>query len=269
MKELTIEQKAQKYDEAIERAKALYDNNQPISSSNVIIDNIFPQLKESKESRDERIRKKLLSSFKDIMADADEDELWYELPYTDIIAWLKKQGNLMKALQISNARIGELIEENYYLKEQVEKQSESMEINPTEFDTRLQSLIEKFDSLPNEILVGSLNFWTNVVQNDGTYKDEQESAWSKDDITRINEIIETLNIVQANRVHTQRMHYNRAAIDKDIDWLKSLKNKIQPHQEWSEEDEKRLNDVIELLPDLSNRHNWLKSLKERIQSKSL
>lgn len=62
-----------------------------------------------------------------------------------------------------------------------------------------------------------------------------QSKWSKDDITRINEIIETLNIVQANRVRTQRMHYNKATIDKNIDWLKSFKERIQPKQEWKQE----------------------------------
>ena len=71
-----------------------------------------------------------------------------------------------------------------------------------------------------------------------------QSGWSKDDITRINEIIETLNIVQANRVRTQRMHYNKATIDKNIDWLKSLKILPQPKQGWSEEDEKTLSSIL-------------------------
>ena len=60
-----------------------------------------------------------------------------------------------------------------------------------------------------------------------------QSKWSKDDITRIDEIIETLNIVQANRVRTQRMHYNKATIDKNINWLKSLKDRYT----WKPSDE--------------------------------
>ena len=44
---------------------------------------------------------------------------------------------------------------------------------------------------------------------------------------------------------------------------KELK-KIEYTSTWSEDDEKQLNDIIELLPDLSNRHNWLKSLKDRV-----
>lgn len=47
--------------------------------------------------------------------------------------------------------------------------SKPIEINPTEFDTRLQALIGKFDSLPKEELIESLSFWLNVVKNNGTY----------------------------------------------------------------------------------------------------
>lgn len=34
---------------------------------------------------------------------------------------------------------------------------------------------------------------------------------------------------------------------------------------WSEEDEKNLQGIIDLLPGLTIRHNWLKSLKDRIE----
>ena len=95
MKELSIEEKAQRYDEAIEIAKEI-NNEQQAQPFNVMT-RVFPELK---ESEDERIRKKLLSSFKGIMADADEDELWYGLPYNDIIAWLEKQGEQMLANKI-------------------------------------------------------------------------------------------------------------------------------------------------------------------------
>ena len=61
----------------------------------------------------------------------------------------------------------------------LEKQGEPVEINPTEFDTRLQVLIGKFDSLSKEELMGSLSFWLNVVQNDGTYKDEEKQGDQK------------------------------------------------------------------------------------------
>jgi hypothetical protein len=87
MKELTIEEKAKRYDEAIELAKEINDE-QRAQPFNVMI-RLFPEIK---ESDDEMIRKELLSSFKCIMTDADKDELWYGLPYNDIITWLEKQG---------------------------------------------------------------------------------------------------------------------------------------------------------------------------------
>lgn len=69
------------------------------------------------ESKDERIRKALIKFHKSTI---DVDGIKGE----DIIAWLEKQGRLMKALQISNSRIAELVEEKYNLEEKLEKQSE-------------------------------------------------------------------------------------------------------------------------------------------------
>lgn len=53
----TIEEKARAYDEAIKKAKSLYKASEPMSGCNVIIETLFPELKESEESKDERIRK--------------------------------------------------------------------------------------------------------------------------------------------------------------------------------------------------------------------
>jgi len=94
MKELSIEEKAQRYDEAIERAKALYDNNQPISGSNVIIDNIFPQLKESKESKDEMIRRVIRGWIYTQPASFFDNGISKE----EILAWLEKQGEQKETL---------------------------------------------------------------------------------------------------------------------------------------------------------------------------
>lgn len=86
-----------------------------------ILESKFPELKE--ESEDERVRNFLIGYFDKLI---DENSEWGLTKETreKIITWLEKQGNLMKALQISNAKIGELIEENYYLKEQLEKQGD-------------------------------------------------------------------------------------------------------------------------------------------------
>ena len=85
MKELSIEEKAKRYDEVIERVRKVLLDCTPEEQH--VVEYISTGLS---DSDDDRIRKKLLSSFKDIMKNADEDELWYGLSYNDIIAWLEK-----------------------------------------------------------------------------------------------------------------------------------------------------------------------------------
>lgn len=112
---MTTEEKAKKYDEALEWMRKVYPTLTEADKEDV--EHYFPELKESEESEDERIRKKIIRIIQvgGYMSPEEKDKAF---------VWLEKQGNLMKALQISNARIGELIEENYYLKEQLEKQKE-------------------------------------------------------------------------------------------------------------------------------------------------
>lgn len=100
-------------------------------------------------------------------------------------------------------------------------------------------------------------------------RSEAEREWSKEDKMRINEIIETLNIVQENRLRTQRTHYSKAAIDNDIEWLKNLKGKVvpQPSQEWSEEDEENLHNIIWLCNNCEKgvENTWIPSQASEIK----
>ena len=91
MKELTIEQKAQRYDEAIQRAHDFckrWDGIEVDNSTLVIkeVKEIFPELK---EREDERIRKALIRAFKSL----NTIKVWSGIEHTDIIAWLEKQGS--------------------------------------------------------------------------------------------------------------------------------------------------------------------------------
>ena len=132
------------YKETFERAKECYTDgltlHQPVKD---VIEYIFPELK---ESDDERIRREMISYFKQI--NYDNAHTWNGINLNKFVSWLEKQG-------------------------------EPVEINPTEFDTRLQTLIGKFDSLPKEELIGSLSFWMNAVQNDGTYKADKKQCEQK------------------------------------------------------------------------------------------
>ena len=92
MKELTIEQKAKAYDEAIEKAKEEYDKANGITKES--LKKVFPQ--ELKYADDEGIRKHLISLFEKFvtLGVAHECES-ADIKVDDILAWLEKQGELM------------------------------------------------------------------------------------------------------------------------------------------------------------------------------
>ena len=224
-KDLSIEEKAKRYDEILARAKAEYAKFEGMLPGDVLEDVIH----ELKELDDEKIRKALLNEFTSLQSKGYK---FAGLEAEEFIAWLEKQGSepnwchhkvdlsncseeYRKAyydgwnncnMQHSqcNAERNDVVKclingmkfyyednkeamwgtEKFSMKVKdilnwLEKQGEPVEINPTEFDTRLQVLIGKFGSLPKEELIGSLSFWMNVVQNDGTYKPAEKQIEPK------------------------------------------------------------------------------------------
>lgn len=139
-----------------------------------ILESKFPELK---ESDDEEIRKELLI---DIPKVFPHDKAF------KYIAWLEKQGNLMKALQISNARIGELIEENYYLKEE---QKGKLVLTPEAYE-RVLKLGEK------------------------------KTAWSEEDETYLDHIITAVKLYYTDDKGEENPWRNEL-----LRWLKSIKGR--------------------------------------------
>ena len=97
MKNLSIEEKAKRYDEAIEKAEKWHNapNVDKIPTfGNRIIEDIFPELY---ESEDERIKNEII----DYISTADDKVL---IPYESWIAWLEKQGRQksMKVYRVEN-----------------------------------------------------------------------------------------------------------------------------------------------------------------------
>lgn len=101
---MTDKEKARAYDEAIKRAKALYDNNQPISGNNVIINNIFPELV---ESEDEKIRKAIIDGLREMK---NSFHTISSIKIDDAIAWLEKQ-KLNNNVNL-NEDVDRILEEN-------------------------------------------------------------------------------------------------------------------------------------------------------------
>ena len=88
MKELSIEEKAKRYDEAIKFAKIYH--NQGDEDMKTMCETMFPELKESIDSEDERIRKDIVtylqqsSNSATLRVNVQKFNKW--------IAWLEKQG---------------------------------------------------------------------------------------------------------------------------------------------------------------------------------
>lgn len=168
MKELSIEEKAKAYDGLIERLKDLKFacRFSPLSDT---IDEIFPELA---ESVDECIRKSIIHLVK-----KSNEQGGYALHKDEadkMIAWLEKQGEKEKFIKKELDCIRGYRKEAIRRLQELEKQGESTEINPSEFDLQLNRLLKQFKSLPKEDLASSLSFYLNVVQNDGTYKEEKQ-----------------------------------------------------------------------------------------------
>lgn len=129
-----------KYKELIERFDVLLNLKTVKESGTLSIEDIKKSIPELAESEDEKIRKRIIHALHGDVLDVEE--------INKAIAWLEKQG-------------------------------EPVEINPTEFDTRLQALLKEFESLPKKELESSLAFYLNVIQNDGTYKSDEKQGEQK------------------------------------------------------------------------------------------
>ena len=255
MKELSIEQKAKAYDEAIKRGKALYDNNQPISCNNVIIENIFPELK---ESGDEKIRKWLIALIKSNEYGSISSVGEMPCPKLNVLAWLEKQGNLMKALQTSNAEIGELIEKNYYLKEQLEKQGEQKSVTMS-LDEAIEHCKEKSCgnnacALEHKQLESWLTELKELKEQKPVWSEEDEKIWKE----LIEEVKDQLDCVPAPDCRDKEDENVLKQLNKWLTWLKSLKDRVQPKQELNESGKILYNRTIGLLKQYANSDNEVK-----------
>lgn len=91
MKELSIEEKARAYDEAIKIAKEI--NNEHRAQPSNVMTRVFPELA---KSEDDRIREALLEYFNEQCAMSD----WNGIYGYQVVAWLEKQSE-QKSVELS------------------------------------------------------------------------------------------------------------------------------------------------------------------------
>lgn len=250
----SIEEKAQRYDESIERAKrVLLDCT---SEERKVVEYITPELA---ESEDEKIRKELVQFFEE--KDEEDFEEW--IPKAKVLAWLEKKGKQKETLcdkckktQPSHSCQDITALGRCALEEQGEQKL-------TEFEKAVKQVMEEaIECGDTHNLKADAEMLLSLVH---------KSAWSEDDELHIREL-ESL----VKQVWTTAEHENdKDTIHKMSDlsfFLKTLKP--QPKQEWSEEDEKKVNNLYVLLDqmvsfnmlsdkDATEFKDWLKSPKEK------
>ena len=92
----------------------------------------------------------------------------------------------------------------------------------------------------------------------------QNLEWSEEDERMLSRCIKS---VECSKQFADSETY-KAAKDVEMNWLKSLPERfnLEPKQEWSEEDERRLNNIIHYLPLFSEDAEWIRALKNRVSS---
>jgi hypothetical protein len=279
MKVLSIEQKAKRYDEALPQLKGLLDgvHEEKCDIMEEDIIKIFPELKESK---DDRIRKAIIEHF------AGSHSSMY--PYKgftkkQFLAWLEKQREKEKFIKKELDCIRGYRDEAIKRLNEIEKQGEQ---KPT--DKKGMNLVEE-EMTPFQKKVFCI-IDTAIEEEQGLKQvcDElfalasneikQKSAWSEED----ENAIQVLKDIVKHSDEINENIYTMPLKEKLYDWLKSLKDRVQPQpkQEWSEEVSPYYDDICEILINLLHSEtanvnktaiqkdlDWLKSIRPQKQWK--
>lgn len=235
------------YKEALERAEKVHKETESAVTA-YAIEEIFHELK---ESEDERVRKELIDFLKEEEAKADITSNRSKI-LCKYIVWLEKQ-----VQKPTKFKIGDLV---------VKKDGDIFH-NGSKFAQITKIEIEK-DPERYWFDCGS---WLNA-EDIKLWK----PTWSEEDETHLDSIIENYKfLIDYYRACCEKDFLSQERQNEDIYFLKSLKDRVQPNKEWSEEDEKKIMWFVRLISTAGYREletdkmpcsrrellDWLKSLK--------
>lgn len=201
---MTEKEKAEAYDEAIERAKKLYGNG--------ITEEIFPELKESK---DKKIREAIL---KDLIDCRDAPDLGWSnfggIHIDDCIAWLEKQDKKL-----------------------------SWKPSKEEMDAlySLSYITNEYDEYKEDVITHLYQDLKREFFNDSSYEN-MFSLDNKEDDVRRRSTIQVLEYARSLDAYNQ---YGKADINKNIAWLEKQGDKDKLIQELGEYKVKYTQEVLE------------------------
>ena len=282
MKELSIEEKAKAYDEALKRAIKHHDKDGLTLEQYETIDIIFPELKESK---DERIRKEIIKYIKT------------GTYHKDWLAWLEKQGdkrliNFDEAEKEKNDFVsGQFIECRKSFNEFKEHNSYWLEyLGDDDYIGRSDNILnQKFHITPRQLFTlftqqhcpkeDNTNEETNASTGYGKYIDECLNEAAKHFFSEGEDTYSVADLFYAGvrcgkslfeKQGEQKVDYTtlvetgNGGINALVTRELSTNDCDEQKTAWSEADEKMLNHIIGLLEGLPILQNWLKELKQRI-----
>ena len=271
MKELSIEEKAQRYDEALERTRKWYDSNTN-EGFRRIFEDIFYELK---ESEDERIRKEIIGFLRNIPNSNYTCE--------EMALWLEKQGGHAKF--INGIQVGDKVTRNKdgvlvnlsqlnRVAKKDEKQGKQKPTDKIEPKFKVGDTItdetgvwpnKKIEAIENENYVVRCLYTNNkqyipINTQDDYIIVEQKPAWSEEDEEMVQVAINACNLYQDSLVR------NDSRFDKAVkaeEWLKSLRP--QSHWRPSDEQVEALQTAIGIVGELTPTASLLKEIREQLK----
>ena len=245
MKELSIEEKAKAYDEAIKRAQAKmeeakvfdYDDEQTSYTIRLTTTDIFPELK---ESEDERIKEQIIwdriKQMYNDMDDAAKSQVERAFPELTESEDEKIRKDIINYLALYKDAIGEEYESWIaWLEKQGEKPAEWSEEDKDMF----KSIITRLHSHPDvdKTEYDKSYHWLKSLKD--RIQPQHKQGWSKEDEKMLDEIHEFFDKHMINPIKHDMDDYAK--------FIKSLKNRVQPQSksDWGEEVERLQNELIQ------------------------
>ena len=273
MKELTIEEKAKAYDEAIKETSAAYkDEDRHLKA---VLERIFPTFK---ESEDEKIRKGLIDYFSNFHL-----QTFADIDPKKILIWLEKQGEQKHETPIPRFNIGDWVI--------VHNKDAYQVIGVNTYDYRLQHYLGgkmnypfKYesdlkpwtiqDAKDGDVLVdksdGTIGIFQSIGHHPdgGSYNDPSycflhcryDDGYFYADFENGNTMSSDDAIPATKEQHDllfQKIH----EAGYTFDFEKKELRKIEQEHTWSEEDEYMIKNICNAFEKDSSQYIWLKSLR--------
>ena len=267
MKELSIEEKAKAYDNALERAKSMIDDLRKGEDILAVsdIESMFPGLK---ENEDENIKKEIINYFQC----QSRDEPTRKDIHNKWIAWLENQNNIRK--QIKNKVYSDIMKRMHELKDKADIPSDydivihNMNIESEE-DEKIRKTIEK--ALKGECCLSAdetnrcLAWLENQVKqksiDDLTPQEAMDIAVAKCFEQGEQKPAEEYNITDIGSKHAE------GKLGEMIKKLKHDNEVLEQKPAWDYEDEANLNNIIWLCNNCINcsETTWIPAQAKKIK----